>query len=171
MALINVPSIRLEAPPKEPRHHSPTHTLPDPKQLRTNPALAPIPINRVSIKVPHRLLHALILRIAIPPDIENDFGVRIRGYEFLGDFRGDEICYADAGLCRSLTQLGWKTTQTVGSRWLRRQDTAAVCLVGDGKVQASKGKASTDSTNQLDKASFHHSWYINEACLALAAPL
>jgi hypothetical protein len=25
--------------------------------------------------------------------------------------------------------------------------------------------------NELGKASFHHSWYINEACLALAGPL
>jgi hypothetical protein len=45
------------------------------------------------------------------------------------------------------------------------------CLVRDGQVQLSKGKASTDSTNQLDKASFHHSWHTNEVCLALAGPL
>jgi hypothetical protein len=51
-----------------------------------------------------------------------------------------------------------------------RYDTLAVCLVSDGQVQVSKGKASTGSTIVLDKASFHHLWYINEACLAPAAP-
>jgi hypothetical protein len=44
-------------------------------------------------------------------------------------------------------------------------------LLATARSKYPRVKASTGSTIVQDKAGFHHSWYINEACLALADPL